>query len=133
MWRSDRMRAVRWMLLGQALAVVLVGFMGMIFGPLAGKSALLGGLVCFVPTCWFALRAFRHKGARSANEIVRSMYAGASGKMILTMVLFGFMFAYVKPINAMAVFAGFAGVSVMNWLMPLVVAQLDNKRKRVEY
>lgn len=133
MWRSDRMRAVRWMLLGQALAVILAGVLGMIFGPLAGKSAFLGGLVCFVPSCWFALRAFRHSGARSANEIVRSMYAGASGKMILTMVLFGFMFAYVKPINAMAVFAGFAGVSVMNWLMPLFVAQLDNKRKRVEY
>ncbi len=133
MWRSERMRAVRWMLAGQALMVCLMGGMGLIFGPLAGKSALLGGLVCFIPTCWFALRAFRHKGARSANEIVRSMYAGASGKMILTMVLFGFVFAYVKPINALAVFAGFAGVSVMNWLMPLIVAQLDNKRKRVEY
>ncbi len=133
MWRSERMRAVRWMLAGQALMVCLMGGMGLIFGPLSGKSALLGGLVCFIPTCWFALRAFRHKGARSANEIVRSMYAGASGKMILTMVLFGFVFAYVKPINALAVFAGFAGVSVMNWLMPLIVAQLDNKRKRVEY
>jgi len=133
MWRSDRMRAVRWMLTGQALAVVLVAVVGTFFGPLAGKSALFGGLVCFLPTCWFALRAFKHRGARSATEIVRSMYAGASGKMLLTIVLFGFLFAYVKPINALAVFAGFASVTVMNWLMPLVVAQRDNKRKRVEY
>lgn len=130
MWRTDRMRVVRWVLAGQAGMVLIVGGLGWFFDPLSARSAFLGGAICFIPTCWFALRAFRHKGARSANEIVRSIYAGASGKMVLTIVLFGFVFAYVKPINAVAVFAGFAGVSVMNWLIPLIVAQRDDKRKR---
>ncbi len=132
MWRTERMRVVRWTLAGQFGMVLGVLIMGWFYGPLSAKSACIGGLICFIPTCWFALRAFRHKGARSANEIVRSIYAGASGKMVLTIVLFGFTFAYVKPINAVAVFAGFAGVSVMNWLVPLVVAQRDDKRKRTE-
>ena len=132
MWRTERMRVVRWVLIGQAGMVLVVLVLGWLFGPLSAKSAGLGGLICFIPTCWFALRAFRYSGARSANEIIRSIYAGASGKMVLTIVLFGFTFAYVKPINAMAVFAGFAGVSVMNWLVPLIVAQRDDKRKRTE-
>ena len=126
------MRAVRWVLVGQAGMVCVVGLAGWLFGPLNGKSAVLGGLICFLPTCWFALRAFRHAGARSSTEIVRSFYAGAAGKMVMTVVLFGFLFAYVKPISALAVFAGFAGVSVMNWLGPILVAQLESKRNRNE-
>ena len=132
MWGSSRMRAVRWVIAGQAGMVCVVGLAGMLFGLVSGKSAFYGGLICFIPTCWFAIRAFRHGGARSATQIVRSLYAGAAGKMVMTVVLFGFLFAYVKPINAMAVFAGFAGVSVMNWLGPLLVAQLDSKRTRNE-
>ena len=132
MWGTERMRAVRWILAGQAGMVCVVFLVGWFFGPLNGKSAALGGLICFIPTCWFALRAFRHAGARSATNIVRSLYAGAAGKMVMTVVLFGFLFAYVKPINAVAVFAGFAGVSVMNWLGPIFVARLDSKRNRTE-
>jgi len=132
MWGSKRMRAVRWVLIGQAGMVCVMGLVGWLFGPLSGKSAALGGLTCFIPTCWFALRAFRHAGARSATEIVRSLYAGATGKMAMTIVLFGFMFAYVKPINALAVFAGFAGVLVVNWVGPFLVAQLESKRNRTE-
>jgi len=52
--------------------------------------------------------------------------------MAMTIVLFGFMFAYVKPINALAVFAGFAGVLVVNWVGPFLVAQLESKRNRTE-
>lgn len=132
MWRSERMTVVRWVLIGQAGMVLVVGIVAWLFGPLAASSAVLGGLVCFIPTVWFALRAFRHTGARSATDIVRSLYAGASGKMVLTIVLFGFLFYYVKPLNAIAVFAGFAAVSVMNWVGPLLVAQKDSKRKRIK-
>jgi len=64
--------------------------------------------------------------------IAQSFYAGASGKMMLTIVAFGCVFALVKPINALAVLAGFAGVVVVNWVVPLVVANLDSKRKRIK-
>jgi len=132
MWRSERLRVVRWVLLAQAGMVLVMGLSGWLIDPLTGKSALLGGLVCLLPTCWFALRAFRYSGARSATKIAASFYAGASGKMLLTIVLFGALFTQVKPINALAVFAGFAGVVVVNMIVPLVVAQQDSKRKRIQ-
>jgi len=113
--------------------VLGIGLLGLLLaGPLFAQSAFIGGLVCWIPTCWFAVRAFRHSGARSSIDIVRSFYAGAAGKMVLTIVMFGFVFALVKPISAPAVFLGFAATQVMSWLIPLVVAQLEHKRKRVQ-
>jgi len=131
-WGSERLRVIRWVLYGQAGMVLVVSLLGWVHGPLAAKSAVLGGLTCFVPSCWFAFRAFRHSGARAVTKIVQSFYAGAAGKMVMTVVLFGSVFALVKPIHAGAVFAGYAGVQVMNWLVPLLVAQLDSKRKRIK-
>ncbi len=132
MWRTERLRVVRWVIVCQAGMVLVVALAGWLISPLSGKSAFLGGLTCWLPTCWFALRAFQYSGARSAAKIAQSFYAGASGKMVLTMVSFGCVFALVKPIEPLAVFAGFAGVVIVNWVVPLKVAQLDSKRKRIK-
>ena len=53
-------------------------------GNVAGYSALSGGLIAWLPNLYFAHKAFRFSGARAAQEIVRSFYAGEAGKLILT-------------------------------------------------
>ena len=70
-------------------------------------SMLSGGLVAVVPQAWFASRAFRWRGARSAREIARSSYAGETGKFILSVAGFAAVFATVRPIDGLAVFAGY--------------------------
>ena len=70
-------------------------------------SLLCGALVGVVPQAWFASIAFRRRGARRAQEAARAAYAGELGKFLLSVAGFGLVFAVVRPIDALAVFAGF--------------------------
>ena len=124
-----RLRVVRQVIVWQLLASLAVGVLGLaISGVTGGWSALLGGLICWLPSCWFAYRAFRYSGARAARLIVRSFYAGEAGKMFLTMAMFALVFVNLESVNALALFAGFAGVQLVNWVVPLVTALADNRR-----
>lgn len=126
---SQRLHVIKKLLAGQFLAMLIVGLIGFLTaGHVAGISALLGGFICWLPSMYFAMRAFRYKGARAAQKIVSSMYAGAVGKMLLTMALFTIVFIKVKPLSALALFLGFAVVQTMNWIVPLLVAKADSKR-----
>lgn len=125
---ESRLRIIRLLLAWQLAAAFGFGVAGLaVSGASAGWSALLGGLICWLPSCWFAYRAFRYRGARAAMQIVRSFYAGEAGKMLLTAVLFTLVFVNFETVSAPALFAGFAGVQLVNWIVPLVAARADLK------
>lgn len=90
-------------------------------GPVAGYSGLCGGLIAWLPNLYFAHKAFRFGGARAAQAIVRSFYAGEAGKLILTAALFALTFAGVKPLEALAVFGVFVLAQLVNGFAPLLV------------
>jgi ATP synthase protein I len=54
-------------------------------------SAVLGGAAAFIPNLYFALRVHKAAG-QEARKIVRSFYAGESGKLVLTAALFFMIF-----------------------------------------
>lgn len=89
-------------------------------GAVSGYSGLCGGLIAWLPNLYFAHKAFRFSGARAAQAIVRSFYAGEAGKLILTAVLFALTFAGVKPLDALAVFGVFLLTQLVNWFAPLL-------------
>ncbi|SEK57831.1 ATP synthase protein I [Pseudomonas agarici] len=91
------------------------------YGGVAGYSGLCGGLIASLPNMYFAHRAFRFSGARAAQSIVRSFYAGEAGKLILTAVLFALTFAGVKPLAPIAVFGVFVLTQSVSWLAPLLM------------
>ncbi len=70
---------------------------------ITGYSVLLGGMVSTLPNAYFAIKAFRYSGARQMPQVLKSFYAGESGKMIITAVMFALVFAGVKPLNEVAV------------------------------
>ncbi len=84
-------------------------------------SVLCGGLIAILPQAWFATLAFRWRGARSARAIARSGYAGEVGKFILSVAGFAAVFATVRPIDGLAVFAGYLAMLVIqiigSWLL----------------
>ncbi len=90
-------------------------------GAVAGYSGLCGGLIAWLPNVYFAHKAFRFSGARAAQAIVRSFYAGEAGKLVLTAVLFALTFAGVKPLEALAVFGVFFLTQLVNWFSPLLM------------
>ena len=70
-------------------------------------SLAAGGLVAIIPQAYFAMLAFRWRGASSARAIARSSYAGETGKFLLSVAGFAVVFATVRPISGLAVFAGY--------------------------
>ena len=116
-----RLRVIRLLLRWQGLVAVFAGVVGLVFaGPVAGYSALLGGLTCWLPNCWFAYRAFRHRGARAARDIVQGFYKGLAGKTLLTGAMFALVFSQVRPLAPLAVFLAFVAVQFVNWVVPVM-------------
>lgn len=91
------------------------------YSALLGYSALCGGVIAWLPTVYFAHKAFRFSGARAARNIIRSFYAGEAGKLILTAVLFALTFIAVKPVSAPAVFGVFILTQGVGWFAPLLM------------
>ncbi|QTS86570.1 F0F1 ATP synthase subunit I [Ectopseudomonas khazarica] len=94
-------------------------------GNVAGYSALLGGMIAWLPNLYFAHKAFRYSGARAAREIVRSFYAGEAGKLILTFVLFALTFAGVKPLEAPMLFGVYLLTLMVSWFAPLLITKFS--------
>ena len=125
---EHRLRVIKVILISQLVGAFLVGLVGLTWGKDAAIGAFLGGIIVWFPNCYFAFRAFKHRGARAARLIVRSFYTGAAGKMLLTAGMFTLVFVNVKPLNAPAVFLGFAAVQMLNWVVPLIVGKLDSQQ-----
>jgi ATP synthase protein I len=94
----------------------------------ATASALLGGVVYFIPNAYFASKLFKYQGARSARQIVNNFYKGEAWKIIISVALFTVVFLKFK-ITAIAFFASYIMVLMTHWFAPLIV---DNKQNRPE-
>ncbi|WP_313514429.1 F0F1 ATP synthase subunit I [Pseudomonas sp.] len=103
------------------LLLIAASFLWLSRGTVAGYSGLCGGLIAWLPNLYFAHKAFRFSGARAAQAIVRSFYAGEAGKLILTAVLFALTFAGVKPLEPLAVFGVFLLTQLVSWFSPLLM------------
>lgn len=122
---EQRLRIIRLILIWQLVGAVSVGLAGFFWNPNAALAAFLGGMTVVLPNSYFAFRAFRYRVARAAQLIVRSFYAGAAGKMLLTAGMFTLVFINLKPLNAPAVFIGFALVQTVNWIVPVIVGRRE--------
>ncbi len=85
------------------------------------SSVLCGGLIAVLPQAYFAARTFRWRGAQSAQSIARSSYAGVVGKFIFSAAGFALVFAMLRPINGLAVFAAYIAMLLIqiigSWLL----------------
>ncbi|SHK12861.1 ATP synthase protein I [Marinobacter antarcticus] len=110
----------RWFAI-ESVVLVLVSLAFLLRGQVSGYSALLGGLIFLLPHGYFALKAFRYTGARSAKKIISSFYQGESGKLILCAILFTVVFKWIQPLDVAALFLTFAIMLVANWFTPFLV------------
>lgn len=101
------------------VVAALVSFF--LFGRVTAYSMLLGGFVSIVPNGYFAWKAFRYRGARNTPLIVKSFYAGETGKLVMTGLLFALVFAGVRPLDELAVIVSFiltlvVGLAAAGWI-----------------
>ncbi len=80
------------------------------FDRVVAGSVFLGGLTQLVPQAWFSYVAFKHIGASQTDLIVRSMYRGETGKVVLTASAFIITFVLFKEINIIGFMTAFVGM-----------------------
>lgn len=124
--RSPHFAVVKRILLTQCAVAIIFPLVLLPFGIIAAWSAAAGGIASLLPNAYFAHRAFRFSGARSAQKILRSFYSGEAMKLVLTALIFALTFKYLKPLNVAALFGGFILVQSVIWLTPLLAGQLKN-------
>ncbi len=74
---------------------------------LLGFSVLIGGLNQIVPQAWFSYYAFKYGGANKTQLILRSMYRGETGKILLTASGFVAVFVLFDDLNVLGFMATF--------------------------
>lgn len=125
---EQRLRVIRYLLTWQLIVALSAGvFSAALHSAAAGLSATVGGLICWLPSCWFAWKAFRYRGARVARQIVQSFYTGQAGKMFLTAGLFALAFMLLEPLVPVALFMGYVAVQIVNWVVPLVMSRRERQ------
>lgn len=89
----------------------------------AGYSALLGGLIAFLPSVYFAVKFFRYFGAQSIATITVSLWAGEMAKFILTIGLFALVFILIKPLNEMVLFIAYCIMLMFSAMLRVLIVK----------
>ncbi|MFQ6006193.1 MAG: ATP synthase subunit I [Woeseia sp.] len=113
---GGRVSLISKVLLAQlGLSVVLAMLFWGIGGGVPAYSALLGGLTCVIPNAFLALRLVAPRRDPGPQGLVRAAYIGELGKLALTVLMFGIVFALVRPIAAWPLFTGFIAAQLMTF------------------
>jgi ATP synthase protein I len=110
----DVQRLVPLTLLAQAgVSAVLAALLWFMFGGVVAASTLLGGAAAVVPNGFLAARVLMPSRDVSAGAMMRAAWLGEMGKILLTVLAFGVIFGFVRPISPPAVFAGFIAAQLV--------------------
>ncbi len=88
------------LLVQACVSLVVAAVLWVWMGEVAGMSALLGGVTVVVPNGFLAARLLQPSRDESARAMMRSAWFGEIGKVLLTALLFGVIFGFVRPISA---------------------------------
>lgn len=112
----------------QLLATAVAGLVALFWaGPLAAKSAMLGGMVATVPNAYFAWRAFLYTGTRSAAKAVGGFFQAEIGKFLFTAILFAAVFKLAQPIQPLVLFGVFVAVLLFGTVASVKLLKPANK------
>lgn len=87
--------------------VVVIAASATVFGSTASYSALLGGMLFFLPNAYFTLYTFRYRGVDWTPWIAFSVYRGQAAKLMLSAVGFALVFRFFETLQAGTMFVVF--------------------------
>lgn len=103
----------------QVLVTIIITFGFAIAG--GWQKALfpaLGGLAVFIPNFYLALKIYKVAG-QEAKKIVRTFYAGESGKWLLTVAIFVMIFQ-IPNVQILPLFTGYVAALSVFWFALLM-------------
>ena len=98
-------------------------------GTVLAYSVLLGGLISALPNSYFALHAFRYRGASNAERVVKSFIRGEFGKIGITLVLFALSFTLITNLNELALILGFVATHFVGVMMSGLISYSPTSNK----
>lgn len=105
-------------ILAQLAATALIAVISLLVsGSIVAYSVLLGGLISALPNTYFVMQAFRYRGARAADKVVKSFVKGELGKMAITLVLFALCFSLLSNVSELALILGFVAIHFVGVVM----------------
>ena len=102
---TDNFAIIRIIILQIVAAFVLSIIFWLFNDVIAGYSAFFGGIISVIPNVFLAARLIA--SPKNAQAVMKAAYIGEAGKIILTFLLFGVVFAVVKPLDAKFLFISF--------------------------
>ncbi len=113
---------VRRLIVAQLLIIlVMARFAQVAFGLCGVLSVVLGGLVYTVPSTCFAWLIFNKPyKATHATQYVKRIYRGEALKVVLTILLFAFVFCFFKCIVPWVFLMSFLVVQGTMWITPWI-------------
>lgn len=95
------------------VSIVAVAVGGVGFGSVAAGSAALGGAAAVVPNAFLAARLLTPTHDLGHQAMLRSAWIGEMGKLLLTVLFFGVIFGFVRPLAPLAVFVAFIAAQLV--------------------
>ena len=121
MHNSDARRAKR-ILIAQVITAVLLAGAILLFDRLAGLSAFLGGAIATFANALLAFGVFARYEAQEPGKLVMRFYGVELLKLLFIALAFAAVFAWVRPLNVVALFSAFLVVQILPPLLSNQVA-----------
>jgi F0F1-type ATP synthase assembly protein I len=90
-------------------------------GLVVAKSAVLGGAIGTVPSAVYGL-LIAGKPFGSPRSMLQRQYLGEACKLVLTLLMFGASFAWVKELSVLPLFATYMLTLAVYWAALLLFA-----------
>lgn len=90
-------------------------------GGISAKSAILGGVIAWFPSVYYAWRSARSRSG-DARLLVKSHYRAEAGKLALTAILFGVTFTQLQPVEVVPLFGTYILTLSSYWVALVIVS-----------
>jgi len=107
----------------QFVVSLLAGAVGWLFGELLAVSIVAGGMIASLTNGYFAWKVFAKQRETESAQILSTYYRAEVGKIILTVMLFVFVFNAIKPLNVIALVSAYLLIT----LIPMLASFFINK------
>lgn len=117
--------------LAQLIVTVVMVFLALLRDKNFAIAVLVGSAISLIANAYFTLKVFRYSGVHHSQNVVKSFYAGETGKFVITFVLFAVAFKWLEILketqNAFALLLAFFIVHITAWIYPLLLSAKKNR------
>lgn len=117
--------------LAQLVMTVVMALLALLRDKNLAIAVFVGATISLIANAYFTLKVFRYSGVHHSQHVVKSFYAGETGKFVITFVLFAMAFKWLEILketqNAFALLLAFFIVHITAWISPLLLSAKKNR------